>query len=74
MSRFFRTPTRLSRPLSRSPAVRRSPEWPRAEAAEDAVAASATLAARHFTYEQATGRMFLTEAGENDLMATGYSG
>ncbi|MFL5142091.1 MAG: tlde1 domain-containing protein [Microvirga sp.] len=45
-----------------------------AEAAEDAVAASATLAARHFTYEQATGRMFLTEAGENDLMATGYSG
>jgi len=45
-----------------------------AEAAEDAVAASATLPARHFTYEQATGRMFLTEAGENELMAAGYSG
>lgn len=32
------------------------------------------LEGTHFTYEQATGRMFLSEGGSHDLFATGYSG
>ncbi len=42
--------------------------------AQPPAVAPPALAEKHFTYEQATGRMFLTEAGVNDLFASGYSG
>ncbi|MDO9710743.1 tlde1 domain-containing protein [Paracraurococcus lichenis] len=36
--------------------------------------AAAAAAGACYTYEQATGRLLLTEGGQNDLIATGYSG
>ena len=45
-----------------------------ARTGEMRMAAKTTNSDKHFTYEQATGRLFLTEGGANDLFAEGYSG
>src|SRR5271156_840115 len=36
--------------------------------------AAQALKSAHFSYEQATGRMFLTTGASNDLYGTGYAG